>query len=112
MANKLPLPDGWRDEIERIYGAELDRMAVVDRFIHIRVLGLSRWFEPATKQEIYNWPSLSEFRQALIDNRIGFLEIKGLIKTTANYVLPKNTAICDEAAQRMQNEVLHELRQA
>jgi len=101
-----------RDEIERLHGAELDQMAVVDRFIHIRVLGLSKWLEPARKEDIYEWPSLAEFSRALMTNRMNALENEGLIKTTENYVLPKDQAVCNEAAHMMMKEVLHELESA
>ncbi|KKL07268.1 hypothetical protein LCGC14_2587720 [marine sediment metagenome] len=87
----------------------LTQMAVVDRFIHVRVLGLSKWLEPARKQEIYDWPSLAVFRRDLVDNRIMALEHRGLIKTTPNYCLPKNDAVCDDAATQMMGEVLSEI---
>ena len=88
---------------------KLTQMAVVDRFIHIRILGLSHWFAPAKKQELYDWPSLKEFRRELIDNRIEFLELTSFIKTTANYCLPRNRPLCAAAAKMMMREILTEL---
>ena len=89
--------------------ARLAQMAVVDRFIHIRILGLSKWFEPALKQDMYDWPSLAVFSRGLVVNRMNFLEIKGLVKTTTNYCLPKNEAVCNGAARLIMREILAEL---
>ncbi len=95
--------------LDRETMTKLAQMAVVDRFIHVRVLGLTKWFEPARKKEIYDWPSLKEFSHELIDNRIEVLEMHGLIKTTPSYCLPKNDAICHSAAVIMMPEVLFKL---
>ena len=88
---------------------KLTQLAVVDRFIHIRVLGLSKWFEPALKQEIYDWPSLTVFSRELVVNRMNTLDLQGLVKTTANYCLPKNDAVCNGAADLIMREILAEL---
>ena len=87
----------------------LKQMAVVDRFIHIRILGLTKWLGPARKEEIYDWPSLKEFSRELVANRMKALEARGLIKMTPNYCLPRNDVICSAAAVRMMNEVMVEL---
>lgn len=89
--------------------AKLTQLAVVDRFIHIRILGLTKWFAPALKEEIYGWSSLKEFRRELIANRMEALEIRGLIKTTPNYCLPRNDVVCTAASVEMMNEVIAEL---
>ena len=93
----------------RVMQDKLTQMAVVDRFIHIRILGLSKWFEPALKQDMYDWPSLVVFSRELVANRMNALEIRGLVKTTPNYCLPKNEAVCNLAAGRILNEILAEL---
>ena len=88
---------------------KLDQMAVVDRFIDIRILGLTKWFDPALKHEICDWSSLAEFRRELVLNRMAALEAYGLVKTTKNYCLPKHEDVCQQAATRIMPEVLAEL---
>lgn len=89
---------------------KLTQMAVVDRFINIRILGLCIWLEPTLKQEMYDWPSLTVFSRELVTNRMKALEMSGLIKMTTNYCLPKNKVVCSQAADRIIREVLVEAR--
>ena len=88
---------------------KLAQLAVVDRFIHVRILGLSKWLEPARKQEICAWPSLVVFRRELVLNRMSTLEVRGLVKTTTNYCLPKDEVVGSEAASLLMPAVLVEL---
>lgn len=87
----------------------LARMAVVDRFIDVRVLGLSWWLAPARKEEIYDWLVSRGFNIQTVVSRMKRLEGAGLILTTVNYCLPRNRMICQTAGDRMQNEIIAEL---
>ena len=85
---------------------KLSQMAVVDRFLNIRILGLVHWLAPAKKSEIMEWSSVREFDTSRVLLRIRRLEIGDLVKTTEHYCLPKNGAICEQAGRQMMPEIL------
>ncbi len=82
-----------------------------DQEVRRRVLGYSRWYEPANKAELFeklagfgHWPQL-------VENNARRLHDADLIQITENHYLPLNEEICQQAAESLMAEFLHELEE-
>ncbi len=88
---------------------KLNDLREQDRDVRIRVLGYSRWFEPAKKTEIFEKMASLGYDQKLIENNVQRLQSAGLMKVTDNYYLPLDKDVCDQAARVLLPEILQEL---
>ena len=97
--NRLPLDDA------------LDELDEVDREVRRRVLGYSRWYDPAHKAEVFEKLAVLGHEQELVENNAQRLRDGGLIQITENHYLPLNEEICQQAAFSLMPEILRELEE-
>lgn len=87
----------------------LDNLDDVDREVRCRLLGYARWYDPASKAEILEKLTGFGHEQELVENNAQRLHDADLIRITENYYLPYNKQICQQAAESLMAEFLHEL---
>lgn len=89
----------------------LDDLAATDQDLRRRLLGYSRWYDPAGKAMIDDkLLNLGHTKESVENNALRLHEI-GLMQVTENHYLPLDNAICDEAAESLIDEFLSELEQ-
>lgn len=79
-------------------------------YASLRVLGYSKWYEPASKEEIFEKLAMIGHEPELVAQNAQVLHDNGLIKITENYYLPLNEEICQQAAEFLMAEFLQELQ--
>lgn len=84
----------------------LDRISEVDREIRARLLGYSVWLDPLETQRACDLLSKKGYVAERIELNLRTLNQEGLLKLTANHILPMNTQVCDEAADEVAEEFL------
>jgi hypothetical protein len=89
----------------------LDKLDKVDREVRRRVLGYSRWYDPAAKAKIFEKLATFEHEQRLVEDNAQRLQDDGLIQITENHYLPLNEEICQQAAESLMDEFLRELEE-
>lgn len=89
----------------------LDRFDDDDRDVRRRLLGYSRWYDPAKKAEIYEKLAGFGYERGLVENNAGRLHDASLIKITENHYLPLDEEICQRAAESLMDEFLRELEE-
>ncbi|MCI0563124.1 MAG: hypothetical protein MN733_31990 [Nitrososphaera sp.] len=89
----------------------LDALDRVDREVRRRVLGYCRWYDPASKTEIYERLALFGHQEALVQRNAQRLHDAGLIKITENHYLPLNEEVCQQAAESLMDEFLRDLEE-
>lgn len=89
----------------------LDELDEVDREVRRRVLGYSRWYDPAAKTRVFEKLATFGHRQELVENNAQRLQNNGLIQITENHYLPLNEEICQQAAESLMDEFLRELEE-
>lgn len=80
-----------------------------DREVRRRVLGYSRWYDPASKAEIFEKLAGFGHEQELVENNAQRLHDADLIQITENHYIPVNEEICQQAAESLMAEFLQEL---
>ena len=88
----------------------LTELGDIDQDVRRRVLGYSRWYEPASKDTIFQKLAVLGHEQQLVENNARRLQDDGLIQITENYYLPLNEEICQQAADSLLPEFLQELQ--
>lgn len=83
----------------------------IDQEVRRRVLGYSRWYEPASKAEVFEKLAVFGHEQELVENNARRLHDADLIQITENHYLPVNAEICQQAAESLMAEFLHELEE-
>jgi pyrimidine deaminase RibD-like protein len=91
--------------------AALDNLDEDDRDVRRRLLGYSRWYDPANKAEIFEKLAGFGHEQDIVENNARRLHDADLIRITANYYLPLNEEICQQAAESLMPELLAELEE-
>ena len=81
----------------------------IDQEVRRRVLGYSRWYEPASKAEVFEKLAVLGHEPELVENNARRLHEADLIKITENHYLPLNEEICQQAAESLMAEFLQEL---
>ena len=89
----------------------LDRFDDDDRDVRRRLLGYSRWYDPATRAEICEKLVAFGYAEELVENNAERLHDAGLIKITENHYLPMNAEICQQAAESLMDEFVRELEE-
>jgi hypothetical protein len=87
----------------------LDKIDAEDRELRVRLLGYSRWYDPANKTEISEKLDKFGYGPEQIEINARRLEEAGLIKITTNYYLTADEEVCQEAAESLMTEFLDEL---
>ncbi|MBL6927687.1 MAG: hypothetical protein ISR44_00820 [Rhodospirillales bacterium] len=95
--NRLPLDD------------ELDNLDEDDREVRRRLLGYSRWYDPANKIEVFEKLAGLGHGEELVKINAQRLQAADLIQITENHYLPLNKDICQQAAESLMDEFLQEL---
>lgn len=83
----------------------------IDREVRRRILGYSRWYEPANKAEIFAKLAVFGHESGLVENNARRLHDADLIQITENHYLPLNEEICQQAAESLMSEFLQELEE-
>ncbi len=89
----------------------LDDLEEVDREVRRRVLGYSRWYDPAAKTRVFQILATFGHGRELVENNAQRLRDDGLIQITENHYLPLNEEICQQAAESLLDEFLRELEE-
>ena len=89
----------------------IDSLNEVDREVRLRVLGYCRWYEPATKSEVFEKLALLGHGQEIVENNAQRLQGAELIQITENHYLTVNKDICQQAADFLMDEFLQELEE-
>ncbi len=89
----------------------LAELGEIDQDVRRRVLGYSRWYEPASKDQIFQKLAVLGHERELVANNARRLQDDGLIQITENYYLPLNEEVCQQAAESLMAEFLHELEE-
>ncbi len=87
----------------------LENLSHVDQDIRRRLLGYSKWFDPANKIEIYERVIAAGYDKDIVENNAIRLNEAALIQITELYILPKDDEICQSAAESLIDELLREL---
>ena len=87
----------------------LDHLGEDDRDVRRRLLGYSRWYDPAEKTVIFEKLAEFGYSRELVESNTRRLVDSDLIKITENHYLPLNQEICQQAAETMMDEFLSEL---
>ena len=99
LLNRRPLDDA------------LDNLDEDDRDVRRRVLGYSRWFDPANKIEVFKRLAVFGHKPELVENNAQRLHEAQLIQITEHHYLPLNEDICQQAAESLMDEFLQELEE-
>lgn len=91
---------------------ELERLGDEDREIRVRLLAYSKWLDPLGKKRVNALLVERGFIVASIESNLHRLHQEGLLKVTANHVLPLDDRICSEAADEMADEFFELLEEA
>ena len=89
----------------------LDDLDEDDRDVRRRLLGYSRWYEPASKAEVFEKLAVFGHEPELVENNAQRLRDADLIKITEHHYLPLNDEICQQAADSLMAEFLQELEE-
>ncbi len=87
----------------------LTELGEIDKDVRRRVLGYSRWYEPASKDEIFQKLAVFGHERELVAFNARRLQDDGLIQITENHYLPWNEEVCQQAAESLMAEILREL---
>ena len=66
--------------------------------LEIWILGLIKWFDPMSKEDLYKLLADKGFNNDIVENTAQHLVYSGIIKDTGNHYLPVNMSICTQAA--------------
>lgn len=75
------------------------------------ILGYINWLDTAPKEKIIQIFTGKGYSQDLIENSAHRLVLNELIEDTGNYYIPKNKAICEQAANDVMDEIIELLEQ-
>lgn len=89
----------------------LENLDENDREVRRRVLGYSRWYDPASKDQVIQKLALIGHDLELVENNAQRLHDANLIQITENHYLPRNEEICQQAAESLMAEFLQELEE-
>ena len=108
----------YRDSTQNIVRTKHDfltpmlaELGQIDNEVRRRVLGYSRWYEPASKDRIFQKLAVLGHERELVENNARHLQNDGLIMITENHYLPLNEKICQQAAEFLMVEILQELEE-
>ena len=85
----------------------LEELGANDREIRRRLLGYSRWYDPADKTMVFEDLKARGYNQNLVETNAQQLEVEKLIIVSDNFYLPKNLEICQQAADTLIDEFIH-----
>jgi hypothetical protein len=91
------------------FNAAMDNLGEADREVRRRLLGYSRWFDPATKSEVNGRIVGHGFEEAVIAINAQRLHDENLLVITEHHYLPVAESICQHAAETLMDEFLAEL---
>lgn len=91
--------------------AALDDLDEDDRDVRRRLLGYSRWLEPASKAEVFEKLAVLGHEPEVVESNAGRLHDADLIQITENHYLPLNEEICQQAAESLMDEFLREMEE-
>lgn len=76
--------------------------------IYVRLLGYTHWFSGPAKKDLFSVIESRGFNRQLIEASATILSQASLelIEDTGNHFLPKNKAVCEEAANLIMEEIL------
>ncbi|NKL91692.1 hypothetical protein [Rhizobium leguminosarum] len=87
----------------------IDRLGDIDREVRRRLLGYSRWFDPATKAEVEQRLQARGYEKDVILANARRLHDENLICITENHYLAVANDICQQAAETLLDELTGEL---
>ncbi|MBY5863194.1 hypothetical protein [Rhizobium leguminosarum] len=87
----------------------IDRLGDIDREVRRRLLGYSRWFDPATKAEVERRLEARGYERDAILANAQRLHDENLICITENHYLAVASDICQQAAETLLDEFTGEL---
>ncbi len=90
----------------------LERLGDDDRAIRVRLLAYSKWLDPLGRERANALLIEKGFVVASIELNLDRLHQEGLLKVTANHVLPLDTLLCSEAADEMADDFFALLEEA
>jgi len=88
---------------------KLEELGANDREVRRRLLGYSRWYDPAEKTMVFEDLKERGYDQNLVETNAQQLEAEELILVSDNYFLPNNMEICQQAADTLLDEFIHVL---
>ncbi|MGB8292552.1 hypothetical protein [Rhizobium ruizarguesonis] len=91
------------------FNEAMDRLGEVDREVRRRLLGYSRWFDPATKSEVNGRIMGHGFEEAVIVANAQRLHDEKLLAITEHHYLVTAEDVCQQAADTLMDEFLTEL---
>lgn len=91
------------------FESAMDDLGEIDREVRRRLLGYSRWFDPATKAQVHERLVGLGYGEGTIETNAARLQESKLIKITQRHYLPDNLDICQQAADTLVDEFLEEL---
>ncbi len=91
------------------FNEAMDTLGETDREVRRRLLGYSRWLDPATKNEIVSRILARGFDETVIIVNAQRLHDEQLLIITDNHYLPLDENICQQAADTLIDEFLAEL---
>lgn len=74
--------------------------------IYLRILGYVYWLDKPHKNDLINEISKKGFNKEMIQSSALMLNKANLIEDTGSYYLPKNKPVCEEAANKIEDEIL------
>lgn len=87
----------------------LENFGDEDHDIRRRLLGYSKWFDPAKREEISLRLEGFGYGRPVVEQNASRLEEAGLIRITEHYYLPLDDDLCQLAANTLFEEILAEL---
>lgn len=76
-----------------------------------RLLGYTGWFSPLAKEDLVDFMNKQGHETQKVQNAMDRLVLNNIIKDTGNFYIPKNKALCDNAASSIMPEILQLLEE-
>ncbi len=112
--HRAPTPQGDVNERPLLNALPLHESLVhlgdQDRDVRLRLLGYTRWYDPASKTEIKRKLKVLGHSENMVESNARRLHEANLIKITENYYLPLDEELCQQAAETIMAEILQELQ--
>lgn len=91
------------------FNEAMDKLGDIDREVRRRLLGYSRWLDPAPKSEVNGRITSHGFTESVIAVNAKRLQDEKLLIITENHYLAAADSICQQAAETVMDEFLAEL---
>lgn len=109
----VPAAEGAEEPAANInaYEATMFELGETDREIRRRLLGYSKWLDPATIEQVMKKLLSLGYGKVSIETNAQRLQDSKLLKITQYHYLPVNEDVCQQAADTLLDEILEELEE-